>query len=333
VVRSNIRRNKNNNNNNQRNTKDSLLTAGYAPATKLKYLKAVERFVNFCDGNGLDANTFEELDTALSSYFQFMFDNAGELHCSKSEAQCALFGVVMKLPRAQNELVLARRCLRNWNRQTPSVSYPPITRDLTVIVAANMASRGKLRHAIATLLGFDACLRVGELTSLKRKHVADSGDPRLGSGFTGMAIRLEKTKTGPNQFVRLRDSSVVKLVRTLLKDCPSPESWLFPFTTAQFRYEFKRTVAALGLPDYRPHSLRHGGATHLFVHEGKSIDYIMHVGRWASSKSARRYIQQGRALLMGLTIPPRIAEAAAVLARNPADAITSAFRLALKARR
>ncbi len=114
----------------------------------------------------------------------------------------------------------------------------------------------------------------------------------------------------------VRDVAVVKLLRGVVKDTDKNGN-LFGFTSAQYRYEFKKTCAMLGLSEsYVPHSLRHGGATHLFLKEGWSVEDIMHHGRWASTKSARRYIQQGRALLYDMSIPTQMASVAANLASN-----------------
>ncbi len=297
-----------------------LLTTGYADETIKKYKEGVRRFVEWCYSEGqFSIFTMEELDETLSDFIQSLYDShlSGELLCSKSTAENALHGIIMLLPRCEYELSTARRAIRNWKRKEVGISYPPITRDLCVMVATNMMSRGKERHAVGTLLAFDCCLRVSEMTSLVKEDIADVGDTRMGSGFSSMSIRLKKTKTGPNQFVAIRDPAVVKLVRRLLADTRSG-SWLFSFTSAQYRYEFKKTCSILGLSsDYVPHSLRHGGATHLFLKESKSIDFIMHHGRWASSKSARRYIQQGRALLFNLDVSSQTASAAAVLAVDP----------------
>lgn len=61
------------------------------------------------------------------------------------------------------------------------------------------------------------------------------------------------------------------------------------------------------------HSLRHGGATHDFI-RGMTIEWIMFRGRWASSKSARHYIQSGRAVMLSTAVPAAMAALAAKLA-------------------
>ena len=61
---------------------------------------------------------------------------------------------------------------------------------------------------------------------------------------------------------------------------------------------FQTTVEALGLEQYqyRPYSLRRGGATFYFQRHGQ-LDRLLLQGRWQSSKTARLYINSGLAIL------------------------------------
>jgi hypothetical protein len=53
------------------------------------------------------------------------------------------------------------------------------------------------------------------------------------------------------------------------------------------------------------HSFRHGGATHDIL-AGDSVEDVMRHGRWASTKSARHYIQSGRARSLSNDVPARV---------------------------
>ena len=168
---------------------------------------------------------------------------------------------------------------------------------------------------IGTLLAFDCFLRVGELCSLKREDVADASDSRLGVDFKGMALRLRKTKTGPNQWVEVESPAVMLLLRDVIAKT-KPGRSLFPVSTSTYRRLFKSACSDLKLStSYVPHSLRHGGATraHLL---GKSMEDILLRGRWASTKSARRYIQSGRAILLSMQTPPLVARLGPILSRD-----------------
>ena len=158
---------------------------------------------------------------------------------------------------------------------------------------------------MAVLLGFDCFLRIGELVGLRVEDVADVKDARIGVDSVDMSLRLRSTKTGPNQWVVVENPIVKTLLRQLLASS-EPGSFLFPFKASLFRHYFKAACSDLGLsPAYVPHSLRHGGATyhHLL---GRPMEDILLRGRWASSKSARRYIQSGKAMLLTLDTPPHV---------------------------
>jgi integrase len=179
-----------------------------------------------------------------------------------------------------------------------------------------MVQRGYIRHAIATLLAFDCFLRVGELVNLRRADVATTNDARMGSDFNGTALRLRQTKTGPNQWVRVDNKDIEQLLLLMVDTTEGAQSKLFPFSANQYRSVFKAVCASLGLSSsYVPHSLRHGGATRWHLLD-KSIEDILLRGRWASTKSARRYVQAGRAMLLATHVPPSLAAAASVLSQN-----------------
>ena len=61
---------------------------------------------------------------------------------------------------------------------------------------------------------------------------------------------------------------------------------------------FNDTIFSLGLSEYqyRPYSLRRGGATFYFQRHGQ-LDCLLIQGRWQSSKTARLYINSGLATL------------------------------------
>ncbi len=118
-----------------------------------------------------------------------------------------------------------------------------------------------------------------------------------------MLLRIRKAKTGKNQTVRVFNPEVRLVVRRLLRATP-PGHRLFPFSPATFRAALHRVCAELQLSSsYTPHSLRHGGATYWHNTLGRSMEDIMHRGRWASSKSARIYVQQGPAVWMAQSVP------------------------------
>ena len=95
--------------------------------------------------------------------------------------------------------------------------------------------------------------------ALRPCAVADGMDPRLGTEFTGMALYLKQTKTGPHQWVEVQDPDVKELLRAAVA-ATEPTARLFPFPPRSFRRFFQEACKALKLwANYVPHSWRHGG--------------------------------------------------------------------------
>src|SRR5262249_25473777 len=153
-----------------------------------------------------------------------------------------------------------------WHRTHPSTSHPPLTWELTCLMAVWMAIRGQHHAALAMLVGFDCYLRIGELLSLQVQDVAVSNDPRLGSAYPRVLLRLAHTKTGRNQAVTVEDSDVAKLLTSHVQGRQQSDR-VFQVSRDSFYKLFHGACRAFGLDglNYSPHSLRHGGATRHFL--------------------------------------------------------------------
>ena len=295
-----------------------LITGALAPSTISKYRIGVIKFLEWCEENGGDATSLEEVDELLADYVHDLYErNDDGTGRGKGLASQTLYGILKFMPQADGKLPIASASVHGWLKMHPSQSYPPLTWDLTVVLACHMTRHGLLRHAIGTLLAFDCFLRVGELVNLRRGDVSDTGDSRMGSEYRGMSVRLRTTKTGPNQWVQVDDAWVQTLLRKVVAATPGGiNTRLFPWSAAQFRSVFKTSCADVGLAStYVPHSLRHGGATRWHL-PGHPVESILLRGRWASTKSARRYIQAGRAMLISTAVPQEVGRVGQVLCRD-----------------
>lgn len=291
--------------------KSFLREAAFASSTSKAYARGLHSFLDWVVSDGARAPSFGALDDLLSEFFHFLFLSGG----SKGLARNAFYGVCVALPRAKSRLPASRLALRGWERLRPAVAHPPLTWELTAVIAVQLARHGTWRMGVGALLAFESYLRVGELVGLRRADFADVGDARLGSVSASMFLRLAKTKTGSNQWVEVRAPVVRALLRRVVAGT-GPGGRLFPFSAAQFRRSFGIVCAELSLsPAYVPHSLRHGGATRDHL-AGHSIEDILLRGRWVSVKSARRYVQSGRAVLLSLSVPPALVSVSRSVARR-----------------
>jgi integrase len=301
---------------------EGLHALALTPSTRHHYATALLCLLRFhrCTLIQLLERSSATIDQLVSEYLNHLFRNGG----SFAQAAHALFGLVHEAPRLKLKLHLARRCLKGWDRHRSHRSHPPLTWELTVVVALAMARRGHHAAATATVLAFDCYLRVSEFSQLRRADIASAHDDRLGIHCTDMALRLANTKTGPNRFVAVMDLHVAATVQGYLDSTHTvpADQPVFGFTRDQYRRLFSSVCLDLGLGGlgYVPHSLRHGGATADFM-LGSTIEQVMHRGRWAATSSATRYIQQGPALLVNQQVPAQLVSIGRVCAPHLAECL------------
>jgi len=291
--------------------KTYLLGMTVNPQTLATYKKHVKNFLQWCADNDGVPSTYDDLDDIMVEYFHHLYESGSGL----SAARATVNGYVCFDPRAK--FAAANRALKGWDKTVVHKSYPPLTWELAVAIAVQLARSGKRREAIGLLLGFDCLLRVSELCGLERRDVADDRDARISGEHKGMVLRFRATKTFKNLWVKVMHPEVRQLVRGLVDETKSGGGKLFPFSTGSFRRSFKAAAAELGLSErYVPHSLRHGGATRCHHVLGMSIEDVMERGRWASSKSTRRYIQAGVAMLLEQEAPSSIVVLGRAFSKN-----------------
>ena len=154
--------------------------------------------------------------------------------------------------------------------------------------------------ALSLLVGFHGLLRTGELLGIQAWQVNITG------ASCPAVISLGLTKAGKRQgaaeSITITELSVVRLLWVWKQRVPSHS-----FLTEKphvWRSLFADCINKLKLSqwEFRPYSLRRGGATHLFVKCG-SLDRVLLAGRWTAIKTAKVYLNSGLAMLTEIQIP------------------------------
>jgi len=274
-----------------------LLEQVVGKGTRTNYRAGLRKFLLW-----LVDNSFDDDDVSVAELDELFLDYIHVLHRTGlplSPARHALYGMEMYMPHLRRQLVRSRQAIRGWRKLVPAVSHPPLTWELTNVIALQLAHHGHWRYGVAVLLGFDCMMRVSELLALTTDDIADDYDCRIGMEHKGMVICLRKTKTGTYKSVEVLEHQVIILLRNLLSLTKSG-SRLFPSSDETFRRHFKHACMSLDLSsNIVPHSLRHGGATRYLTVKKMRLEDVLLRGRWASTSTARIYIQQGRAMLLG----------------------------------
>lgn len=304
----------------------SLQDLAIKPSTRRRYADDVISFVSWAQQRGIVLDVASDVDSALAEYFNYKYVVGGGV--GKGAASNCFNGILYFVPELQNQRVAlpaAAQALRGWRKAKPVQSYPPITWEVAVSIAVQMARHGEVGMAVGVLLAWDAMLRLGELVALRTSDVMLSGesDRRVPAEYRGAGLRIRLAKTGREQWAPLHNGQMADMLRWYLATRPAADR-LFSFSAEQFRAKFKLVCAEFALPpEFVPHSCRHGGATCLFL-MGWPLDTIMIDGRWAERKSARRYIQAGRALLLALDIPDNVAMAGRIMSSDIKRAVAEA---------
>ena len=217
-------------------------------------------------------------------------------------ADRARLGVFQELSYSyRGHLPNTGRCLTAWRRLVPPHSARPLPRGWVDLFALSWAVSGELDAGVGALLAYEGFLRVSELLGLRVENVLlPAADMELGrTGRCG--LHLPTTKRGVNQFVRITDPAVIRLLRWLVVRAGSPPALLFPSLTAnRFNLLIHSTSLRWGLPDvFTTHSFRHGRAADLFL-DDVAPDLIRRGGRWSLLFSMEPYLQAAASLTFQL---------------------------------
>ena len=275
----------------QRRALGSLRDLTVQPATKKRYNKALEAFFVFLKNNDLSLPQLKsDLDPVVCDYLEHMWSSGlGRAQASDTVAALQDFQ-----PNLRGQLPGAWRLLKTWAINEIPNRAPPLPEQVVWAMAGWSFFRGYNSFGISLLIGFYTMLRSGEVLGLRSSHILCSSKERQ------VLISLGFTKGGKRQGAA--ESVVLGVEFAVLltqrwKQIASASTPLAP-SAVKWRLLFTECLKALKLESFqfRPYSLRRGGATWWFS-KHQSLDRILMQGRWAAAKTARIYLNEGLAML------------------------------------
>ena len=267
------------------------------PKTKERYRASLTSFFAFLKKENLQLpKKREAMDDLVSDYLEFLWSE-GE---GRATASTFMAGLQDYDPKLKNCLPGSWRLLKTWAIHETPTRAPPLTEDVLKAMVGWASLRDHFSFGLSLLVAFYGLLRTGELLSLQawQIHVISESQPAV--------INLGLTKTGKRQgaaeSITITELSVVRLLWVWKQRVPSHS-----FLTEKphvWRSLFADCINKLKLSqwEFRPYSLRRGGATHLFVKCG-SLDRVLLAGRWTAIKTAKVYLNSGLAMLTEIQIP------------------------------
>ena len=245
----------------------------------------------------------------LVDFVQHLYDN----HYRPSHAKHALLGVQDHWKWLKGKLPRPWAALRAWQKEVGTRSRIPISLEFLqgfFGVAISWALESpEVAHlllplAILARLGFECCLRVGEILALT---VGDVLLPRLGSVSDVAVIAIRRPKNrgamGLEQFSTTKSVSLIAWLRWMLEGLPA-QAKLRPSSPYNFRTSFKNVFKRMQLDHLGllPSSLRAGGCTHHFLIDEMPIPTLRYKVRHTSEATLASYVQEAVAAMTFLSL-------------------------------
>lgn len=305
----------------RKNKNHHLISASIATSTNTKYEKAFFQFQQYLQHRQLQLNKLSpiQLDNILVKYIHYLHS----IQSSLSTATCTI-SAVHRSTGFGSLLHRSRLSIKGWSRIHARTRQhrPPLTKEVTTLIAIVLAKSNHYSAALATLVSFQCYLRINEMANIKINEVAFAGDSRLGSGMNVFAtIKLPFTKTGLNQSVSITDIGIATLLQNyicnLIGTGSNTSDLVFQMNATKYRKLFHQAIATLQLShiNYSPHSLRHGAATFDYM-SGVPIQQIVMRGRWANDTSLKTYVQTGSVILLDTELSENLFKVATLLMKH-----------------
>ena len=267
------------------------------PVTRARYQQARDAFYEWLRQENLVLpSSAYHLDLVVSDYLEYLWASGQGRSCGSN----ILAGLQDAQPHLKGKLKMAWRLMKAWVTNEVPNRAPPLPLDALYAMVGYSLFHNDSAFALSLLLGFFGLLRTGELLSVKNRHISvrDAKGPAV--------ISLGLTKSGKRQgaaeHVTIHMEDVCRRLFQWKKSTKGDSLLAGP--AHAWRKRFAEVLDKVGFAkfDFRPYSLRRGGATHFFQLHG-SFDRLLTLGRWNAVSTARIYVNDGLAVLAELKLP------------------------------
>ena len=239
----------------------------------------------------------KDLDEAVSEWIQLSWEKGDSLHIVND----GLCGLQRYYPWVKHKIPLSWRLFSVWRKVEAPNRAPPLTKEIVDSFVMYAIAHRDLSFAAMMVLGFYGLLRTGELMQIRPSDIL--------VGRRAAVISLKDTKSGlrnaAHETVSITEDLALEVLRAAISESASNNFQKVPLWSKSpqcFRNAFRRHCSMFHLQahNFRPYSLRRGGATAIFQQSG-SMELALLKGRWTSTKVAKIYLADGLSYLPGLT--------------------------------
>ena len=282
----------------QRQELGTLRQLTVQPATRARYDKALQAFLQFLKDNRLDLpRQRDRIDALAAEYMEHLWISGA----GRGLASDTLAALQDQDPRLKGQLQTSWRLLKTWHTHEIPSRAPPFPEYILHCLVGWALMQQNFSFAVSLLVGFYSILRTGELLTIEKHHISfsvQSGVAVITLGYTKGGKRM-----GIAESVTLTHDLALRFLRWWME--LSSHHQRFCSSAAQWRTTFAQGIKQLKLGDFdfRPYSLRRGGATWYFS-KYNSLDRVMVMGRWQAARTARLYLNESLATLAEMHFKP-----------------------------
>ena len=235
----------------------NLDDAALSLKTQTRYYLALRKVVKYVEC----ALNEDQLDLLLCKWIRKMW-HAGEPLLTIGDALSALH---FFQPWTRRKIPHSWKLFSVWRKIELPSRAPPLTWNIVTSMAAYEWEQQHYEMSIILLLAFHCLLRTGEFLSLTPDDIS--------LGESSGVISLKGSKTGlrhnADEAISITDEVVLEFLRILVDTRISLGTTALPLwsqSAAAFRARFRQLCDLMGLTShqFRPYSLRRGGATDMF---------------------------------------------------------------------
>ena len=231
----------------------------------------------------------EDADSLVANYLEAQWRAGAGIALANN----TVAGVCFAVPKLRRRLDLSWALLKAWRRAEPAARVLPFTPEIVGAMAGLAARAAAFDVACLLVISFEGLLRGGEAFALTAADVLDRGEVIV------LRIRTSKTAAGRDaaEAVVIRSQVAKQLLRLTVRGLQPGEalSWRSP---SQLRTSLATLARGLGVTGpFSWHSCRRGGASDFFL-KSSSMEATLVRGRWASTMTARIYIESAVADLV-----------------------------------
>ena len=274
----------------------ALRFLGLKKKTLRCYERALKSFFDFLDEENLSLPSKpNRLDECVAKFLEHLYLEDRPI----TYAGHTLSAFRRFYPQLRYKFPLSRQYFSNWKSVHVSQQAVPLPASVVFAIAGTAISCGESHFAGLLLLGFLAFLRTSEMVFLKfsQIHISQSGQIIL-------VLPSSQTSRDKPESVSVSDLHVATLLLHIKANSSADRVW--EGSVPQFRAFLARFCEFLNLEDqnFTAYSVRRGGASSAFL-RGTSFDQLLVTGRWQSVKTARIYLDTGRAALIQQSFSPQ----------------------------